>query len=501
MVKDGSNQPSQRAVMRWAALVALLHLLLGAGVGLSVDEAHYLLYAAHWDWSYFDHPPLVGWVQWPLVASGAGVVALRLVPGVVWLATVWGVYRLCLRLFAGQAQAAQVAAASVWLLLLAPLLHILGIGLLPDTLLMAWVVALMHQTWTLMQADAAQRWAPWCVLGALLGLAGLSKYTAIFPALALALCLLQAHGPRLLLRPQPWAAVALALLWITPVLGWNAQHEWASFAYQAQHGAGSQWRALEVLRFLIVQILAYGPLWLLALYGWHTSRGRVRRMGAFFALPFAVLAYMAGGGSSLPHWTAPAWVAAAPFAARAWVQAAQSGAWRRGLLRGLAVAQALAGVGLLGLMVSGGWPWLPQTAAHQKEGANPFADLHGWEEAGARARLWAQQMGAGRLAVQNWTLASRLGWYARPLPVHVLAPGKSQFDYWAGALPAGSSAIVLDWSYLSYLPPLGAQGFERCELLEESVHRHWGQPLGAFRYYLCTQWRGGPGQPRLTLGG
>ena len=53
------------------ALACLVHFAMGALVGLSVDEAHYALYAAHPALSYFDHPPLVGWVQWPLVALHA----------------------------------------------------------------------------------------------------------------------------------------------------------------------------------------------------------------------------------------------------------------------------------------------------------------------------------------------------------------------------------------------------------------------------------------------
>ena len=76
-----------------AALV-LLHAVLGGFIGLSVDEAHYLLYAYHPALSYFDHPPLVGWVQWPLVVGDAPVVFLRLVPELFWLGTVLGVYRL-----------------------------------------------------------------------------------------------------------------------------------------------------------------------------------------------------------------------------------------------------------------------------------------------------------------------------------------------------------------------------------------------------------------------
>ena len=195
--------------MLW--LVFLLHAVWGAVLGLSVDEAHYLLYAAHPALSYFDHPPLVGWVQMPLVALNAPVAVLRLVPGLCWLLTVWGVHRLTLRMWAGHAKADQAALAAVMALALAPLLHVLGIGLLPDTLLMLLTVALMHQTWTLMQPGAMHRSAPWWVMGGLLGLAGLAKYTAVFTAVAIALCLVRAHGWRVFRVPALWGGMALAV--------------------------------------------------------------------------------------------------------------------------------------------------------------------------------------------------------------------------------------------------------------------------------------------------
>ncbi len=80
------------------ALACALHFVLGANLGLSVDEAHYALYAAHPDWSYFDHPPLVGWSQWPLVALDAPAWILRLVPQFLWLGTAVLVYGLSERL-------------------------------------------------------------------------------------------------------------------------------------------------------------------------------------------------------------------------------------------------------------------------------------------------------------------------------------------------------------------------------------------------------------------
>lgn len=481
--------------MLW--LVFLLHAVWGAVLGLSVDEAHYLLYAAHPALSYFDHPPLVGWVQMPLVALNAPVAVLRLVPGLCWLLTVWGVHRLTLRMWAGHAKADQAALAAVMALALAPLLHVLGIGLLPDTLLMLLTVALMHQTWTLMQPGAMHRSAPWWVMGGLLGLAGLAKYTAVFTAVAIALCLVRAHGWRLFRVPALWGGMALAALLISPVLVWNAQNGWISFAYQLAHGKGSVWQAEHVLRFLLTQAVVFGPLWWWAVVGWRSAPAAMQSLVGLFAVPFVIFAYMAGGGTALPHWTAPAWVALAPFAGMGLALAWQGR--MRAVLKGLGVLQAVVCLALLGLMGSAGWPLVPRSDAAVAPQPNPFADLHGWDAAGARASALATQHGLSRVAVQNWTLASRLGWYARPLPVFVLEEGDSQFQLWSGPLPAGEAALLVDWSHMAYDPPVGAHGFAACQLLESLPVQHIGMPLARFRFYDCRGWAGTTPQPRLTL--
>ncbi len=478
------------------ALACAVHFVLGASLGLSVDEAHYALYAAHLDWSYFDHPPLVGWVQWPLVALNAPTWLLRLVPQVLWLGTALLVHGLAERLQTGL----PVGLAGGWaiaVLALTPLLHVLGIGLLPDTLLVFWSAALVWLTLDLMQPAALRRAGPWLVLGLLLGLAGLSKYTAIFAAVAVALCLLPAHGAPLLRSPWPWVAVLVALVLVLPVAVWNHANHWISFTYQAQHGAGGGWQAAPVLRFLLVQVLAYGPL---LAWAWAGSRQGVapgaRSLLLFFAIPFLVMAVLSGGGTSLPHWTAPAWVALAPFAgvglARAWQQN------RRRLVLGLVVAQALVSAVLLGLMLSAGQPLVANSTGqgNSAQPSNPFADLHGWEQAGATARTLAQQQGLHSVAVQNWTLASRLGWYARPLPVHVLEDRFDQFDLWAGDLPPGGDTLLVDWSQLAYTVPLGAHGFASCTLLATQDVQRLGAPIASFRFFACRNWSGQP-QPQL----
>ena len=468
--------------------LALLHLAIGASIGLSVDEAHYLLYAAHPDWSYFDHPPLVGWIQWPLVALDAPVWLARALPGALWLLSAWGIFHVTARLQPFRREAGLWALAAF---ALAPVIHVLGIGLVPDTLLMALSIWTMALTLHMVRQPALADWRWWLLLGLALGLAGLSKYTAVLLAVPVVLCLLLRDGAGLLLQARVWAALLVALLVVAPVFWWNAQHDWVSFKYQAQHGSGGSWEALNVLRFLLIQAFAYGPLLLAGCMA--TGVLQPWRWRWFFLIPFGVLAYMAGGGVSLPHWSAPAWVCMAPFAgevlARAWA------AGRRRWIAALALLQALICAAMLAITLSAGAPLFSRTLLVTPEGDNPFSDLFGWDAAGERARALAKAQGLSSVSVQNWTLASRLGWYVRPIPVHVLDTGYSQFSIWAGDLPVAASTLLVDNSLLAFETPLGPRGFADCQLLETLDARNGGAPVARFRFYACHGWAGDP-QPR-----
>ncbi len=485
--------PAQRLAQVLLGLGFVLHATVGAVHGLSVDEAHYLLYALHPALSYFDHPPMVGWLQWPLVALDAPVALLRLLPGLIWLASGWLIQQQAEQLSQGSEVPAELAGlAAVGVFLLAPLFNVLAIGLLPDSLLMLLSLALLRQTLRLMQPLPLSRPRDWLLLGLLLGLAGLSKYTAILAALAVAICLLRTHGWRLLRQPWLWAAMLLALLLVAPVLVWNAQHHWQSFAYQAQHGAGAGWQLRPLLAFGLLQLLAYGPLLLWAGPGWRRANSGAGRLTAlFFLLPFAVLAWLSAGGSSLPHWTAPAWAALVPFAGVGLARALLQG--RRWLLATVASLQAVALALLLSAMATGLAPWAGDESG-QAQAANPFADLHGWDLAGERARLLAPAHGLSELAVQHWTLASRLGWYARPLPVQVLDHRVDQFDLWTAPLAAGGNALLVDWSLMPFALPVGPEGFADCRLLDSLPVRHRGTLLSEFRFYDCRGWQGKSGE-------
>jgi hypothetical protein len=75
--------------------------------------------------------------------------------------------------------------------------------------------------------------------GVSLGLALGSKYTAVLLPFGVFIALFSQHNLRERLKePGPYVATIIALIVFSPVILWNARHEWLSFAFQLQHGFG-----------------------------------------------------------------------------------------------------------------------------------------------------------------------------------------------------------------------------------------------------------------------
>ncbi len=474
-----------------------MHFALGFSIEFSVDEAHYALYAQHLAWSYFDHPPLVGWIQWPLVALTSSEGLIRLVPELLWVISCLLVYQVTLEihhfiqgrnsgyLTSSLPSANTCGLMAVLAIVAAPMPHVLAIGLLPDTLLAPLSLGLMFMVLRWLIQDHFTI-GDWLLTGALLGLAGLSKYTAIFTAFALLLVFIVARRKPWIGKVGFWLALLLALLFISPVLYWNWLNDWISFKYQIAHGSGGEWLWRRLGTFLGIQIIVFGPLLIIGSYIFlkdciHATRLSLLALLGFFFIPFVIFASLSGGGG-LPHWTTPAWFCLAPFAgiglAKAW------SLQHRTVIRILFVFQiALCMIGF-GFVLSGGI-----TSSSIK--SNPIADLYGWKIAGQKAAELAQATKADGIAVQNWTLGSRAAWYAKPIPVFVLDQRKDQFDIWFDQLPLGSNIVLINWSGMSFSPPVGSKSaFEGCELLDSLEIARFGRVLSKFDFSLCSNWQG-----------
>lgn len=490
------QSPSSWAVI-CVLIAAVVHLALGFSIEFSVDEAHYALYAQHLAWSYFDHPPLVGWIQWPLVALTSSEGLIRLIPELLWMISCYLVYQVTVEVHhfirgrnSGYLTSALPSAnlcglMAVLTIIAAPMLHILAIGLLPDTLLTPLSLGLMLMALRWLTQDHFGM-GDWLITGVLLGLAGLSKYTASFTALALLIVFLSAPRKHWLTKVGFWTAALIALLLVTPVLYWNWVNDWISFKYQLAHGSGGEWLWRRLAAYIGVQILVFGPLLILGAFVFlkdciHGTKLSLLALFSFFFIPFAIFVSLSGGGG-LPHWTSPAWFCLAPFAgiglAKAW--ATQHRQWIR-ILFILQITLCCIG---FGYVLSGGF-----SSASIK--SNPIADLYGWKAAGQKAAELTKISNAEGIAVQNWTLGSRAAWYASPTPVFVLDQRKDQFDLWFGKLPQGANVLLVQWSGMPHPMPLGdSAAFEACKPLDSLEIMRFGRVLSKFDFSLCTHWRG-----------
>jgi hypothetical protein len=336
-----------------------------------------------------------------------------------------------------------------------------------------------------------------------------------------------------LLGAGPWLAAGLALVLVSPVFAWNAAHDWISFTYQIGHGAGSgggEWKARRVLSYTVVQLLAYGPLLAVGALGLAQKASQTpttQRPGegasvekglssllpqsprsplsplalctCFGLPPLLLYAALSGRGTTLPHWSNAAWVALIPAAAigchALWPR------WPRALGFGLGV-QALSCLAVAALMLRGGvgaetGEQALRAAGQGRDTAplNPMADLYGWDLAARKARELAEARGLKALAVMNWSLASRIAWYARPMPVQVIPRHPDQMELWFGTVQPEDSVLLVDWSLMALAPPVGPSQFERCEPVGQMPVIKGDRQLAHFNFLACSHWQGPPEQP------
>jgi 4-amino-4-deoxy-L-arabinose transferase-like glycosyltransferase len=176
------------------------------------------------------------------------------------------------------------------------------------------------------------RGAWWLAVGAAVGVALLSKYTALFFGPVILIWLLVVPELRRWLRsPWPYLGGLVALAIFSPVIMWNADHHWASFAKQFGRARVDQFTLRYVVELIPTQIVFATPpvfalaakglfalwkreegapaarvlisatVWTLVLYFvWHSLHGRVE--ANWFAPVYPALAIAAAVASDITRW-------------------------------------------------------------------------------------------------------------------------------------------------------------------------------------------------------
>jgi dolichol-phosphate mannosyltransferase len=299
------------------ALSLLLRLVAMSNVVLIPEEAYYWMYSRHLSWGYYDHPPMVAWV----IRAGT---------------TVFGDTELGVRvtgcLLMCGASVLMFAVARLWYPRRVALISAMALQALPvyfgvgfiatmeSSLLFFWLACLLGVSVALRHGES---WG-WYLAGAAMGAAMLSKYTGVFlgAGAVLAVCL---HKPwrRHLRTPHPYLGSLIAVAMFTPVVMWNARHDWASFRFQFvdRYATAAKLSAWDVFTFFAGQLAILTPIPLALLIRTGLRRMRTARLlrqpRTLFAVCFCVpmllvLAYKALRYPVHLSWAFPAYLAAIP---------------------------------------------------------------------------------------------------------------------------------------------------------------------------------------------
>ena len=402
--------PTRLELVAIAVLAAafLARLWLALSLDLDGDEAYYAFWAAWPSLAYLDHPPGVALGIWLGEAIfGPTVLGVRAFALLAQLLVAAALYRTARLLLPDRSAA---AVALIWYSL--TLIAAVSFVATPDApSMLFWTLSI----WAAAEAASRARPAWWLAVGIFAGLGLVAKYTNAWLGIGLVLYLLASRDGRRQLRTwQLWAGGLLALAIFSPVLWWNATHDWRSFLFQGRRLVTVEAPFGAFLgEYIASQAILAGPILMLcSLVGvaaW--ALGRSGRSGAALALPvltsLPLLAYFlvhSLHSRVQANWPQP--VLPMMTLVAAWAVVSIRASLRR---RAAIVVQSGLGALLIGVLC-----WLAIFQPFDLGRADRTRMLRGWNDMAAEIRAIADAHGARSILTDgNYRLSGELFFYGR----------------------------------------------------------------------------------------
>ncbi len=482
-----------------------LRLIYCGQIDLLPTEAYYWNYSRHLDFGYLDHPPMVAL----LIRAGTGVFGntefgVRIGALCCNLVATLFMFRFARNLF-GEASA-WVAAVLMQTL---PFFFLSGMEMNPDApLTAAWTASLYY----LERALLGERGRTWWGVGLCLGLGLFSKYTIALLGVSVAIFMALDSRSRIWWRrPQPYGAALLAAAIFFPVILWNAEHDWASFAFQSSRRFAEA-PTFGLPLFLVSTFLLLSPTGAVAalillrrrrpshLPNEPPDRQRAWRFQQIgLGVPLAVFALFSLSREIVVDWLGPPWIAALPCLAYCIVHARDI--WAKGLfakLRGAWLPTLL----LLLLLDGVRFQYFTAGIPGLGYGEHPEAIPVGWRELGRQVHTIAHAAGNPMIVgMDRYFLASELAFYApdRNLSVrdvtaaHLFGHVGLMFERWTPpAAERGRALLLVSWDAADLDSPEVRAGVERLGSIQEGELLRGGRPIRPYYYRLAFDYLGVP---------
>jgi hypothetical protein len=213
-----------------AVLKAALHILTGARYGFFADELYTIALSKHLAFGYVDLPPLV-----PLLAVlsrmlfGESLTAWHILPALAGAVTLVFVC-LIAKEFGGGLFAVGLSALGF---LIAPVWLIVDSYFAYDAFDQLVLAGFLYVLVRFIRSGNPKLWI---LMGALAGIACLTKMTLLYVGPGFLVALLLSKYRKDLLTPWPWLGAALCLVLLSPYLLWQIANGWPTLKYWINYG-------------------------------------------------------------------------------------------------------------------------------------------------------------------------------------------------------------------------------------------------------------------------
>ncbi len=478
----------------WAVLFVILltsiKLFYVQNVGLVADEAYY------WEWSrrlalsYFDHPPMVAYlIALTTKLFGDTTTAIRL--GAIVLA---GATSLLIYDLGRQMLSARTAFAAMAVLNSTLIFFVGSLIITPDTpQIFFWALGI-NLCW---RALHRRNLGHWILGGAAVGLGLLSKYTFVLFIPSLFLFLILSRDDRhWLKKPGPYLMAICAFLVFLPVIIWNYQQNWVSFAFQLNHGLGNTKTAsLRWLAdFLAGQTAMVSPVLFVAflgaigiefIKGMKSHRKETLFLSTFSAFVFFFFLLISLRSKVEANWPVPAYLTGFLLLSCSYDRNRRK--WKYApLLAGFGVTLSIVITSIALAQVY--FPFLPLEA-----GKNPVARTMGWHQLASRVE--AHRSTEGQLlpvVTDRYQYSALLAYYLPDHPeTYTLAPHRraQQYEVWNQYDKLTSQDVL----YITNTPAIHCEVkryFSSTQFLEHVEITWQHKQIRSFYIFRCTGFKG-----------
>jgi len=220
------KQPKRNAYILILTM-AFFSAIYNAFLPLHGDEAYYWMWSHHLQTGYFDHPPFIAYMIYLTNFISEAEWGVRLVNVFSMSISAIYIFKLASEMFDEK-----LALNALLIFSSVILVHAGYIITTPDSPLILFYSITLYYSY---KAIFYGKTKDYVITGIMLGLMMLSKYTAILFVFSLLIFIVFKRRD-IFLKANFYLAIVLSVVVVSPMVIWNYQNDWISFAFQLGHG-------------------------------------------------------------------------------------------------------------------------------------------------------------------------------------------------------------------------------------------------------------------------